>query len=87
MSEVVIVAAARTPVGSFNGGLSGLAPQELGRTVLEEARRWHADLVVVGKSARSASGDPYVGAVTRHVLEFCEQPVLVVPPPPGGRRG
>jgi nucleotide-binding universal stress UspA family protein len=59
---------------------------EVGRTVLEEARRWHADLVVVGKSARSASGDPYVGAVTRHVLEFCEQPVLVVPPT-GGRRG
>lgn len=59
---------------------------EVGRTVLEEARRWHADLVVVGKSARSASGDPYVGAVTRHVLEFCEQPVLVVPPT-GIRRG
>jgi nucleotide-binding universal stress UspA family protein len=58
---------------------------EAGRAVLEEARRWGADLVVVGKSARSAYGEPYVGTVTRHVLEFSEQPVLVVPPPTGRR--
>jgi nucleotide-binding universal stress UspA family protein len=59
---------------------------EPGRAVLDEARRWGADLVVVGKSARSASGEPYVGTVTRHVLEFSETPVLVVPPP-APRRG
>jgi nucleotide-binding universal stress UspA family protein len=54
---------------------------EVGRTLLDEARRWRADLVVVGKSTRSAFGEPYIGTVTRHVLEFSEQPVLVVPPP------
>ncbi len=53
---------------------------EVGRVLLEEARRWRADLVVVGKSARATYGEPYVGTVTRHVLEFSEQPVLVVPP-------
>lgn len=49
-------------------------------TVLDLARSWPADLVVVGKSGRSAHGEPYVGSQTRHILEFCEQPVLVVPP-------
>ncbi len=37
MSDVVIVSAVRTPVGSFNGGLSSLPPQELGRTVIQAA--------------------------------------------------
>lgn len=63
---------------------TALLSGEPGRAVLDEARRWSADVVVVGKSARSASGEPYVGTVTRHVLEFCEQPVLVVPPRPRG---
>jgi nucleotide-binding universal stress UspA family protein len=47
--------------------------------LLRAARDWGADLVVIGKSSRSAVGDPYVGSLTRHVLEFAEQPVLVVP--------
>ncbi len=59
---------------------TALLTGDVARTVLDEARRWAADLVVVGKSARAASGAPYVGTVTRHVLEFSEQPVLVVPP-------
>jgi nucleotide-binding universal stress UspA family protein len=58
---------------------------EPGQAVLREARRWQADLVVVGKSTRSASGEPYVGTVTRHILEFSEQPVLVVPATRHGR--
>lgn len=54
-------------------------------TFLHEAHAWRADLLVVGKSASSATGDPYVGTQTRHVLEFAEQPVLVVPAPPPRR--
>jgi nucleotide-binding universal stress UspA family protein len=53
---------------------------DVGRTVLQDARSWAADLVIVGKSSRSVSGEAYVGAQTRHVLEFAGQPVLVVPP-------
>ena len=34
MTEVVIVSAARTPVGSFNGALSGLPAHELGKTAI-----------------------------------------------------
>lgn len=56
-------------------------------TLLKAAREWGADLIIVGKSTRSASGEPYVGTKTRHLLEFSEQPVLVVPAsrsrPPG----
>lgn len=55
---------------------------DAGPTVLRAAREWTADLVVVGKSARSVTGEPYVGTQTRHVLEFADQPVLVVPPRP-----
>ncbi len=37
MTEVVIVGAARTPVGSFNGALSALAAHELGKIVIGAA--------------------------------------------------
>jgi nucleotide-binding universal stress UspA family protein len=53
---------------------------DIARAVLDTAHSWAADLVIVGKSARSVSGEPYVGTQTRHILEFAEQPVLVVPP-------
>lgn len=46
--------------------------------ILDEARSWRADLVVLGKSAGSTSGEPYIGTCSRHVLEFADQPVLVV---------
>jgi acetyl-CoA C-acetyltransferase len=37
MSEIVIVSAARTPIGSFNGALAGLPSYELGRIAIEAA--------------------------------------------------
>ncbi len=37
MKEAVIVSAARTPLGSFNGSLSGLAATKLGAIVISEA--------------------------------------------------
>jgi nucleotide-binding universal stress UspA family protein len=56
---------------------SGPAAEEL----LKQARAWSADLVVIGRSGRGGVGQPYVGSHTRHVLEFADQPVLVVPQP------
>jgi nucleotide-binding universal stress UspA family protein len=53
---------------------------EIAPAILADARSWPADLVVLGKSSRSASGEPYIGARSRHVLEFAERPVLIVPP-------
>ncbi len=39
MKEVVIISAARTPIGSFNGSLSSLKATKLGSLVIEEAVR------------------------------------------------
>jgi nucleotide-binding universal stress UspA family protein len=47
--------------------------------ILEQARAMPADLIVVGRSDLAGAGQPYVGGHTRHVLEFAEVPVLVVP--------
>jgi len=62
MSDVVIVSAARTPVGSFNGGLSPLPAHELGRIAIEAALA-RADLagkdvseVVLGQILTAAQG-------------------------------
>jgi nucleotide-binding universal stress UspA family protein len=56
--------------------------------VLSEARSWRADLVVLGRSGQhSHSATPGLGSQVRHVLEFAEVPVLVVPadrPRPAG---
>lgn len=49
--------------------------------VLQEARDWPADLVVIGRGSESGIGGPYVGRQARIVLEYAEQPVLVVPAP------
>lgn len=51
----------------------------IGAVLLDAARDWGAELVVIGKSGRLVIGEPYVGSLTRHVLEFADQPVLVVP--------
>ena len=37
MTDIVIVAAVRTPVGSFNGALSALPASDLGTIVIKEA--------------------------------------------------
>lgn len=49
------------------------------RVVLEQAGTWGADVVVVGRSGRRHVGEHYIGADVKHVLEFTEVPVLVVP--------
>ena len=49
--------------------------------LLAEARRWEADLIVMGRSDMRRPGRRYVGNQTEHVLEFTEIPVLVVPVP------
>ena len=52
---------------------------DIGSAVLAVAREWAADLVVIGTSTGPVSGEAYIGARARHILEFAEQAVLVVP--------
>jgi acetyl-CoA C-acetyltransferase len=62
MTDVVIVSAARTPVGSFSGALSGLPAHELGRTAiagaLERAGVAAADVseVILGQVLQAGAG-------------------------------
>jgi nucleotide-binding universal stress UspA family protein len=49
-------------------------------TILAEAASWKADLIVMGRSDPRLPGRPDIGHHTRHVLEFADAPVLVVPP-------
>jgi nucleotide-binding universal stress UspA family protein len=71
----VVVLARRAGVPVETQRLEGVAAPR----ILEAARGWSAGLVVIGRSERSSSGPHYVGAQTRHVLEFSDVPVLVVP--------
>lgn len=54
---------------------------EPAQEILQEARRWPADLVVIGRGLERGVGGPYVGREARIILEYAEQPVLVVPAP------
>jgi acetyl-CoA C-acetyltransferase len=62
MTDIVIAAAARTPVGSFNGGLSSLPAHELGaiaiRAVLERAgvAADEVDEVILGQVLQAGAG-------------------------------
>ena len=56
MRQAVIVSAVRTPLGSFNGTLSGTGAARLGAIVIEEAvamvvRRWGSGLWGSGEIA------------------------------------
>jgi nucleotide-binding universal stress UspA family protein len=62
-------------VESESVGLHG----EPAHLILRQARTWPADLVVLGRGLERGVGGPYVGRVARIVLEYAEQPVLVVP--------
>lgn len=50
-----------------------------GHRILDRARRWPADVIVLGRSEREGEGPHHVGTQTKHVLRFAQQPVLVVP--------
>ncbi len=62
MTDVVIVAAARTPIGNFNGGLAGLSAHALGAIVIAEALKragvapQDVDEVVLGQILAAGSG-------------------------------
>jgi nucleotide-binding universal stress UspA family protein len=71
----VAALARREGVEAETVGLEGDAAALL----LAQARAWKADLVVLGRFDVHGAGQSYVGAVTRHVLEFAEVPVLIVP--------
>jgi len=62
MNDVVIAAAARTPIGAFNGGLSSVPAHYLGQVAIEEAMRRadvapdEVDEVIMGQILAAGAG-------------------------------
>ena len=62
MNDVVIAAAARTPIGAFNGGLSSVPAHHLGQVAIEEAMRrasigpGEVDEVIMGQILAAGAG-------------------------------
>jgi len=62
MTDIVIVSAARTPVGSFNGALSGLPAHELGKIAIQAAieragiAASDVDEVILGQVLQAGAG-------------------------------
>lgn len=53
--------------------------------ILEDARRWNADLVIMGRTGRTGPGRALLGSEAERVLEFTDRPVLIVPTTELGR--
>lgn len=50
-------------------------------SIVTEAHRCGAAMVVLARSNHRGIGMPYVGAEAQQVLEFADLPVLIIPPP------
>ena len=72
MEDVVIVSAARTPVGSFNGAFATVSAQELGTTALRAAMQraglepGEVDEVILGHVLAAAQGQNPARQAARH---------------------
>jgi len=77
-TEVVLVSAARTPVGSFNGGLSSLRADDLGAVAIKEALKRakisgdDVSEVILGQVLTAGEGqNPARQAAVKAGLPFC----------------
>ncbi len=52
--------------------------QRLGETVMDEAREWNADLIVVGTHGRRGIGRILLGSGAEQILRMSPVPVLVI---------
>ena len=84
MSDIVIVAATRTPIGSFSGSLSGLSAAELGTVVIAEALK-RAKLegkevseVILGQVLTAANGQNPARQATIHAGLGIEVPAQTI---------
>ena len=48
--------------------------------LLKDAREWQPDFILIGRAGRAGPGSPLLGSLAMHVIEFADQPVIVVPP-------
>jgi nucleotide-binding universal stress UspA family protein len=51
-------------------------------TIVREAERLHADLIVLGSRGHGALRRALLGSVSEHVLHHANRPLIIVPTPP-----
>lgn len=49
------------------------------KVILDDARAWHADVIIMGRTGRTGPGRALLGSEAERVLEFSDRPVLIVP--------
>ncbi len=54
-------------------------PLSAAQAILEESRRQRADVIVLGRTGRSAVGEILMGSVAQRVLALARRPVILVP--------
>jgi nucleotide-binding universal stress UspA family protein len=47
--------------------------------ILDDARKWKADVIIMGRTGRTGPGRALLGSEAERVLEFSDRPVLIVP--------
>jgi Universal stress protein UspA and related nucleotide-binding proteins len=47
--------------------------------ILDDARAWQADVIIMGRTGRTGPGRALLGSEAERVLEFTDRPVLIVP--------
>ncbi|HUZ88588.1 MAG TPA: universal stress protein [Candidatus Acidoferrales bacterium] len=47
--------------------------------IIDDARAWKADLIIMGRTGRTGPGRALLGSEAERVLEFTDRPVLIVP--------
>jgi nucleotide-binding universal stress UspA family protein len=47
--------------------------------ILDDARAWKADVIIMGRTGRTGPGRALLGSEAERVLEFTDRPVLIVP--------
>lgn len=72
------LAAARAAGVSAETRLVGGPGRRLGETIAEEAKRWNADLIVVGTHGRRGISRAILGSGAEQVIRLAPVPVLVV---------
>lgn len=55
-----------------------VAAQRIGDAIIEEAKRWPADLIVIGTHGRHGFSHLLLGSVTEGVIRLATKPVLVI---------
>ena len=61
-------------------------PRFAEKAILEEATRQRADMIVLGRTGRTALGDVLLGSVAQRVLALANRPVILVPRGRGVKR-